>query len=346
MASSFFDNLRRNYPEARILLLTGKSCFDAVKNNPCIDEFILANDTILYKGNLLNRLGELFRIVLRLRKYSPDLAFVMHRAWQFNVLAYLVGIPRRIGFARGNEGMMLTDSVSPKSGQNERESYLDLLRLLNSQVKYERTFYYYSDDDKNFLPDFLKQHEVSEQTPVLAIVPGGGQNVAQGLMATRRWPADRYIELAKHIKNDYGGKIFLVGGPGDREVAQNIALKSPNCADATHLSLGQMASLFERCLAVIGNDCGPIHIATAMQKPTISLYGPTDPTQWASPDSHNTILYKKVECSPCFHHGKFPDCDHLSCLTSIEVSEVMNHLKQKLPPPLSVNELRENKLNL
>jgi heptosyltransferase I len=332
IASTFFDNLRKVYPKAHILLLTGKSCFNAVKHNPCIDEFILADDNTLYKGNLFSRLRELFRIVFQLRKYSFDLTFIMHRAWQFNVLAYLVGTPRRVGFARGNEGITLTDSAPQKPNQNERESYLDLLRLLNLQVKYERTFYYYSKDDKIFLPDFLSQHQVLEQTPVLAVVPGGGHNVAQGLMATRRWPADRYIELAKQFKKYYGGKIFLVGGPGDREVAKTIALESSNCIDATHLSLGQMASLFERCQAVVGNDCGPLHIATAMQKPTISIYGPTNPNQWASPDSHNTILFKKIECSPCFYHGKFPECDHLSCLTSIEVSEVMNHLKIKLPP--------------
>ena len=80
MASTFFDNLRKVYPKAHILLLTGKSCFNAVKHNPCIDEFILADDNTLYKGNLFNRLRELFRIVFQLRKHSFDLTFIMHRA--------------------------------------------------------------------------------------------------------------------------------------------------------------------------------------------------------------------------------------------------------------------------
>ena len=337
IASAFFDNLRKKFPHANILLLTGKSCFNAIKNNPCIDEFMVVNDATLYKGKLFSRLSELFQIVLKLRKYSRDLVFVMHRAWQFNLLAFLTGIPRRVGFARGNEGIMLTHTVIAQPGRNERESYLDLLRLLNLQVSYERTFYYLSEDDRSFLSDYLNQHQVSDQTPVLALIPGGGQNVAQGLMATRRWPVDRYIELAGNFKNAYEGKIFLVGGPGDREVAQAIASESSNCIDATHLSLGQMASLFERCQAVIGNDCGPLHISTALQRPTISIYGPTDPDQWASPDSHNTIIHKKIECSPCFHHGKFPNCDHLRCLTLIEVDEVFDRIQEILSSGVSHN---------
>ncbi len=330
IASSFFDNLRQNYPDAKILLLAGKSSYETIKNNPCIDEFMVVNDSILYKGKLVNRLCELFRIVFQLRKYSLDLVFVMHRAWQFNVLAYLVGIPRRVGFARGNEGVMLTDIVVPNPSRNEREHYLDLLRVVNIPAEYNRTFYYLSENEKNFLPGYLRQNNISAEDPVMALIPGGGENIAQGVMVTRRWPANRYIALIKKFKSDYGGKVFLVGGPGDRRVAEDILQAVPDCINATDLKMGEMASLFQRCQVVIGNDCGPLHISTALQRPTVSIYGATDPRQWASPDKNNIIIRKNIPCSPCFNDGNFPACEHLSCLNYIAVDEVYQYVQNIL----------------
>ncbi len=327
IASSFFDNLRKKYPDAHILLLTGKSCFDTVKNNPCIDEFMVVDDTILYKGKILRRLLELLRIVTQLRKHHLDLAFVLHRAWQFNILAYLIGVPCRVGFARGNEGIMLTNFVVPNPSRNERELYLDLLRAIDIPAKYERTFYYFSEDEQKFLPEYLSKNNISNEDRVMALIPGGGENVAQGVMVTRRWPANRYIELINKFKKDYGGKIFLVGGPGDHEVSESIRKSIPDCINATDLKIGEMAALFERCHVIIGNDCGPLHIATALQKPTISIYGATDPKQWASPDKNNIIIRKNMSCSPCFHEGKFPACEHMSCLNYIEVDEVYQHIQ-------------------
>jgi lipopolysaccharide heptosyltransferase II len=347
IASSFFDNLRKNYPNAKISLLTGKPSLEIVQNNPCIDEFILADDATLYKGNFFSRLRELFRIVLQLRKYSFDLVFVMHRAWQFNILAYLVGIPRRVGFARGNEGIMLTDVVIPNPSRNEREHYLDLLRTINIPAEYQRTFYYFSEDEKKFLPAYLLKQNITEEEPVMALIPGGGENVAQGVMVTRRWPISRYIALVKKFKNDYGGKVIIVGGPGDRELAKDILKAVPDCINATDLKIGHMASLFQRCQVVIGNDCGPLHISTALQRPTISIYGATDSRQWASPDKENKVLHKNISCSPCFNDGNFPVCEHLSCLNYISVEEVYQHVQNILsgsPNPIN-NEKEEPQAN-
>jgi ADP-heptose:LPS heptosyltransferase len=70
--------------------------------------------------------------------------------------------------------------------------------------------------------------------------------------------------------------------------------------------------------------------------PTIGFYGPTNPKQWGSPKTSDTILFKEeVECSPCYKDGKFPDCDHLTCLTSIEVEEVWTKMQQILTSPLA-----------
>jgi len=89
-----------------------------------------------------------------------------------------------------------------------------------------------------------------------------------------------------------------------------------------------MADVFRRCRLFIGNDSGPLHIADAMGVATLGLYGPTDPRVQAPPGPGNRVIYKAVECSPCYDNGHFPECDHITCLRSITVDEVLGRVME------------------
>lgn len=329
IASALFDSLRKHFPRARIVLLTGKACRRTVENNPCLDRLILADDAVIFKGSLWSRLGEVLRLVRLLRRERFDLAFVLHRAWPFNLLVALCGIPRRVGFARGREGVLLTHRVIPQPARNERETYLDLLRALGAAVRYEGCFYYLSRQEDEFLAGFLRRHHIREEDHLIAIAPGGGKNV-KSVMPSRRWPAENYGRLIRNILQEFPCRILLVGGPDDRDVVSRIRLEHPQCLDATGMSFGEMASVLRRCRLFIGNNSGPLHIASAMGVPTLSFNGPIDPLEWVPPEPRNTILYKQVECSPCYDQGRFPECSHLKCLTSISVEEAWETVAMKL----------------
>lgn len=333
IASPFFDQLGKRFPNSEIVLLTGKSCYPSIANNPNIDRFLISDDSAIFTGSLLTRLKEALRLIYLLRKEGFDLAFIMHRSWQFNFLAFLTGIRLRVGFSNGKSQAFLTHKAKPAPLRNEREVYLDLLRELGIAAVYEKTFYYLSPAEKDFGDLFWEKHRITKDDLVIAIAPGGGDNV-KSTMPTKRWPTQNFSRLVQKTIQETGCRIILVGGPDDREVVSKIREAIPECVDATDLSFGEMASLFPQCQLFIGNDSGPLHIASAMGTATISLHGPTSPQQWASPDPQNTVLYKNIECSPCYQNGHFPDCDHLSCLTSIEVEEVWDATRRKLPFPL------------
>ena len=133
MASPFFDQLRKHFPHSEIVLVVGRSCFAAVEHNPNINRFIFAEYLNLYRGGLIRRSLEFFRLVLKLRKEEFDLSFVLQRAMVFRWLSCLVGVPVRVGFGRGGKDLFLTHSVSNHRIKNESESYLDLLRKLDIQ---------------------------------------------------------------------------------------------------------------------------------------------------------------------------------------------------------------------
>lgn len=320
IASSFFHNLRRCFPKSELVLLTGKTYARTMENHKDFDRLVLADDRMIYRGGLPDRLKELVRLTALLRKEQFDLAFVLHRAWQFNLLAWLSGIPRRVGYSRGREGIGLTDRVSPVPFRNERESYLDLLRVLGFPAVYERSYYYLSREEDRFLADFLEQNHIREADRLVGLAPGGGRNV-KSYMPTRRWPIQNFVHLAKKLLEN-NCKVVLLGGPDEKDLAESILSECPSCMDALNLSYGEMASVLRRCQLYIGNDSGPLHIADAMGTTTLSLYGPTDPRVQAPLGEKSNIFFKHVECSPCYRDGDFPKCDHMTCLNSIAPEEV------------------------
>lgn len=328
IASSFFHNLRRLFPKAEIVLLTGKTYGRIMENNKDFDQLILADDFLLYRGSLADRLKELFRLIAVLRKAQFGLAFILHRAWQFNLLVFLTGIPRRVGYSRGSEGIGLTDRVSPVPFRNEREAYLDLLRIMGFPAVYERSYYYLSNEEDRFLADFLKQNNILDEDRLIGIGPGGGKNV-KTFMPTKRWPLKNFVHLIKKfIENNY--RVVLLGGRDEKALAESVLSEYPSCLDALHLSYGEMASVMRRCQLYIGNDSGPLHIADAMGTTTLSLFGPTDPRVQAPLGERSNVIFKQVECSPCYRDGDFPECGHVTCLNSITIDEVWGQAKSIL----------------
>jgi len=325
LVSPFFDQLRKHFPHSEIVLVVGRSSHGAIENNPNIDRIICADDYVLYHGSLLVRLLEFFRLILKIRKEEFDLAFILHRAWPFNLLVYLMGIQVRIGFDCGYKGMFLTHPALVNDAQNERESYLDLLRIINIPSVYKGTYFYLSDEEKDFLGLYLERHDIGSDEELIAIAPGGGDN-AKSIMATKRWPVENYIALNQKFQNDRPCRVILFGGPTDRRIAKKIIKSCPDCLDATDLSFGDMASIFRRCSIFVGNDSAPNHIAASMGLPCVGIWGPTDPRQWAPLEAYSRIVINKVECHPCFLNGKFPPCSHMKCMSSITVDDVWNNV--------------------
>ena len=184
LASSFFEQLKQTFNNSEVGLVVGRSSYPAVEHNPNISRFILADDYVLYHGGLFLRSLECLRLIYKLRKEAFDLAFVLHRAWPFNLLAYLANIPTRVGFGRGHEGMFLTHPTLVHPIQNERESYLDLLRKIGIDATYEKTYYYLSDEEKTFLDLFLERYSIRPDEEVIILAPGGGDNAKSTMVSS------------------------------------------------------------------------------------------------------------------------------------------------------------------
>jgi ADP-heptose:LPS heptosyltransferase len=190
MASSFFEAVRQNFPQARVSHLVSDQLFHTVKANPHIDRFIPADSDALYKGGWFSRFREVFRLISLLRKERFDMVFVLHWAWQFSLLAFLCGIPVRVGFKRKWGRLFLTHRVRSYEDQSNREAYLNLIRIFGVPVRYQKSHYHLSEQEDRFLDTFVEEHRLGAGEQLIALAPGGGRPVYG---TDRQYPAGRSL---------------------------------------------------------------------------------------------------------------------------------------------------------
>lgn len=144
----------------------------------------------------------------------------------------------------------------------------------------------------------------------------------------KRWPVDLFIELVKRFPAAPESIRFAVlgareDGPLGAQIAQ---ANSGRCLDLTgQLSLPEMVEWIRRCELMVTNDTGPMHVAAALAKPVVALFGPTDPNRTGPYGQPRNVLQVKLDCVPCLR----PYCRNprpLECLQSISPAAVIEHI--------------------
>ncbi|MES2125346.1 MAG: glycosyltransferase family 9 protein, partial [Gemmatimonadota bacterium] len=159
---------------------------------------------------------------------------------------------------------------------------------------------------------FLERHSLGATRTLLAFAPGAAH-------FTKRWPVDRWQALVRRVRTN--ADVVVVGGPGDREIADAIveAGEGSAASAAGEFSLTGTAALLKRSRAVVSCDTGVLHLATAVGTPVAGMYGPTVEQFGFFPyRARATVLQRELDCRPCSSHGG-PVCPlgHHRCMREI-----------------------------
>ncbi len=152
--------------------------------------------------------------------------------------------------------------------------------------------------------------------PVLGLCPGAEYGPA------KRWPAEYYACVAR-AKLDQGWEVWLFGSEKDAPVTRAIQEHTRGrCLDlAGRTALAEAIDLLALCTAVVTNDSGLMHVAAALDRPVVALYGSSDPHHTPPMSAHATVLYRGLSCSPCF--ARECPLGHLNCLRDIKPEQVL-----------------------
>lgn len=325
MTTPLIKSIRKRYPRAEISYLVGNWSKKILENNPDLNRIISFPDEIVYK----KKLGEIIKLIRRLRKEKFDLAFVLDKSYHWGILAFLAGIKRRIGFNRtgicGEEGFAYNFNVAYDGSKNERDYNLNLAELVNADITEKNCEIYLSLKDKNFAEEFFHKNKINGQ--VIGLTVAGAKNPGQE-MALKRWPLKNYLQLIRLLLQIKTSNIFLFAGPKETEGIQEIYaslhlenISTKKVFDLSQTSITEKAALMKRCDLIIAHDSGPLHIASAMGAKTITLFGPTPARRFAPKDA--IIFQKEKNGCPCYDiYGNYKKCQEPTCMSSISPEEI------------------------
>jgi len=324
--------LKKKYPDSSITYICNKRSYDILKNNPHISNiYICEKDDYrrLWAESRLGLVKELSSLINNLRQDSYDMVFDMSLGYIYSlVLLFFVGIPIRVGFNYRKRGRFLTHKVTI-DGFNKKhviEYYMELGGLLGLDISDKEMELSIGQEDRVWAERYLREQGVSKDELVCGIIPGCG--ASWGVHANyRRWSTWKFAEVADYIASHYEHRILIFGEEKERELCMRTQseMKTPAIQLCGETKLSQFSALLDRCDIVITNDGGPLHMAVALKKKTVSIFGPVNEYNYGPypPEDRNIVVATQEACRPCYKNFKHRECSSLECLANLRPDKVI-----------------------
>jgi heptosyltransferase-2 len=326
--------LREALPETHIALLTADKLADLWTNHPAINEVILFTK--------VEGVGQVSR---KVRAGKFDAALILPNSFRSAFESWLAGVPIRVGYGRP---FLLTHKIPPRTEhiemhkrtpaevkklvtyfpQKQRDSYPPSAHHL---YQYLRLVSFFGASETPQAPAieiapqevsaFLQKFGVDRSRKLIGLNPGAEYGPA------KRWPAERFIEVASQINQN----CLIFGGPGDVPTAARIATAVPSSLNlAGKTSLRELAVGLSLCDAVLTNDTGPMHLAAAVGTKVVVPFGSTAP-ELTGPglpgDARRGLILGDAPCAPCF----LRECPiDFRCMHAITPESVLAALRETI----------------
>jgi heptosyltransferase-2 len=294
MSLPALEALREQFPRSHIAILARPWVADVYARETFADEVI---PYVAPRGWKDLRAKWTVARALRARRF--DTAILLPNAFEAAALVWLAGIPRRIGYARDGRGLLLTDAIDvPQKGEiprHERFYYLELLRragILESLPV----------SDRIRLGGAAAAREAGRARfaalgwtrAVTGLSPGAAFGTA------KRWLPERFVDAAARL----GNPVALFGSKDERALCESIAAELiakeiPAHDFAGETTLSEYIELAAACTIYLTNDSGSMHIASALNVPTIAVFGATDHVGTGPTGPLARVVREDVACSPC-----------------------------------------------
>jgi heptosyltransferase II len=305
-------------------------------NHPAVASVIVFDKRGADRG-----LGGLRRVAERLRSVGAQRAYLAQGSNRTAALAWLARIPERIGFETSGGKLFTTRRVPYNRTQHHAARLWQLANPLGHDGTFPeplRPSLYPGASDTAAVDSLLSAHHVAPGTSLLALAPGS-------VWATKRWPS--FAALASALVQPMGDgsrssdeRVVVLGAASDAPLAAEIAkavaaIGGPAVIDATgKLSLLGSAAMLSRCRVLVTNDSAPLHLASAMNTPTVALFGPTVPGMGFGPLAEQQVVLgrKELSCRPCHAHGP-QQCPlgHWKCMRDLAPEDVAHAVLELAP---------------
>lgn len=315
------NSIRATYPRAHIAVLVKTWVADIYRL------FSAADEVIPYEQKYDNASGVL-RLAQLLKKRKFAAAILLQNAIEAAIMSWAARIPIRAGYNSDGRGILLTHSVkrSPEIFKlHQTDYYLEMVRALGC-VSVGKEMHLETKINPADAQSILQQYIPGGKKEIVGIAPGATYGPA------KRWFPARFAYVADKIAA-LGFRIILLGGKSDRNTAEEVRRLAN--ADLINLAgktdLNEAAHLISQCRLMLSNDSGLMHVAGALNIPTIALFGSTNPVTTSPVGSHSVVIRREVSCSPCLKETCPTDFRCMDLIAAEDVWQVAQKLLRKMP---------------
>ena len=331
-ALPFLNAVKESFPAARIDWVISKNLKGILEDNPLINELIIFNkDAWKSVKNLPETLSDISSLRKTLQSKRYDMVVDLQGLLRSGLIAFSTPGTSKIGFADSREGSryFYDKKVSANGASHAVDRCLVVAKEIGARVN-NVAFPLHIDNAASLKIKKL----IGDLDEYIVIVPS-----ARWL--TKRWPAERFASLIKKVS----APCVITGSKGDMKIAQkimghklqstehrvqNTAHKDKVINLCGKTGLKELVALIAGAKAVVSNDSGPMHIAAALDIPTVAIFGPTDPSKtgpygWQT-NRRLRVLKADIPCSPC----RKKKCDEFICMENISVEMVLKALNEYL----------------
>jgi len=336
------NKLRRRYPKAQLDWLVTPAIAELLRYHPAITNVIEFEREAWSIPWRLAPFAAYTRLAAKLRAASYDLVLDMHGQFRTAALTVATGAAARIGFDRPRASVwdasprQFPENARKHAWQGAREGswiaythhipvptldlhavdrYLNVGPILGLDSEPTDFSFPIAQSAVSRVESLMAEHGI-DRAEIVVMAPGT-------VWETKHWGSDKFAAVAGHFLSR-GLAVVLIGSQRERPVCEEVAAIAPRVIDLAGMTtLSELAALIRRAAITITNDSGPMHLAVALDRPVVSIFGPTDRI-WIGPYRRaDAVLHANIECSPCYLR-KLKDCHHNhACMRNVSAPAVI-----------------------
>ena len=330
LSTPVFPAIKKRYPKSHVAVLVLKESEQIVRGNPWIDQVIIYDKKGRYRSWWKTML-----FGLNLRQERFDVAIHLHATNRVNIISWLANIPIRIGYRvklgdrHGNFHHLLTHIVEEKKWQGKRHEAdynFDLLSLIDVTRPDKLELYFPLADSEREILNHTLPRSLNQRYVIFH---------PSASCMSKKWAPDRLANVADQLARNYGILPVIIGDSlaGVSDASKMQEFMEENALNlAGKLNLGMLGWLLKGARLLISNDSGPVHIASALGTPVISIFGRKKPglntTRWRPLSENSSFLQKDVGCVECLAHLCQID---FKCLKELKVADVLEEARRYEP---------------
>lgn len=309
-------SIKQNYPDVKLWYLTLESNKEICSMINEIDEILTVR-----LNNPISFTLQTLKTIFSLRKVNFDIVFDFEFYTYYSALITRLIKPREsTGFnnLKNNRNRLFTQTVLFEERKHTRGNFLNLAAANCTSLTSE------------FADFILSSSKESNALPLIVVNPN-----ASPLAYERRLPAKDFVSIIERLVSSGKYNIALTGNVEETDYVASLYERLNTKKNVTNLcgklSVKELAGLIASSHCLLTNDSGPLHIASALNIPVISFFGPESPEKYGPLSSKKLVFYRNLECSPCMSvsNSKTVNCFYSEpiCMTKFDMEEVAGRIE-------------------